>query len=66
MDPEEMVRAYIELGQPNCVPAHYDVFPLTDEPYGEALVLLEKAKQKYQVGEHIKVLEVGQAYYVPW
>lgn len=65
MDPEEAVQAYIDLGQPNCIPSHYDVFDLADEPYGEALVLLKEAQKKYQVGDNIKVLEVGQAYYVP-
>jgi len=65
MDPQDAICAYMDLGQPNFIPTHYDVFDLADEPYGEALMLLEEAKKKYKVGNNIQVLEVGQAYYVP-
>lgn len=65
MDPEEAILAYMDLGQPHFIPMHYDVFDLADEPYGEAVMLLEEAQKKYQVGSNIQVLEVGQAYYVP-
>jgi L-ascorbate metabolism protein UlaG (beta-lactamase superfamily) len=65
MDPEDMVRAYIDLGQPFTVPCHYDVFKLTDEPRGEALVKLEKAKKLLSVGQKIRSLEPGQAWLVP-
>lgn len=65
MNPEDMVRAHIDLGQPLTVPSHYDVFKLTDEPRGEALVNLEKAKKLLSVGKKIKMLEPGQFWLVP-
>jgi L-ascorbate metabolism protein UlaG (beta-lactamase superfamily) len=65
MDPEEMVKAHIDLGNPYTVPSHYDVFSLTDDPRGQALVDLEKAKQELAVGDKIKALEVGQFWNVP-
>ena len=65
MNPEDMVKAHIDLGQPLTVPSHYDVFKLTDEPRGEALVNLEKAKKLLSVGEKIKTLEPGQFWLVP-
>lgn len=65
MDPEEAILAYIDLGRPNFIPGHYDVFKLTDEPFGEALELLEKAKNKYNTSSNIKPLKIGEQYYVP-
>lgn len=65
MNPDDMVKAHIDLGQPFTIPSHYDVFKLTDEPRGEALVNLEKAKNLLLVGEMIKTLEPGQFWWVP-
>jgi L-ascorbate metabolism protein UlaG (beta-lactamase superfamily) len=65
MNPEDMVRAHIDLGQPFTVPSHYDVFKLTDEPRGEALVNLAKAKEFLSVGKMINILEPGQFWVVP-
>jgi len=64
-NPEDMVRAYIDLGRPFTVPSHYDVFKLTDEPRGEALIKLEKAKKFLSVGDKIRNLEPGQFWLVP-
>ncbi len=65
MNPEDMVMAHIDLGRPFTVPSHYDVFKLTDEPRGEALINLEKAKELLSVGKKIKTLEPGQFWLVP-
>ena len=65
MNPEDMVRAYIDLGRPFTVPSHYDVFKLTDEPRGEALIKLEKAKKFLSVGDKIRNLEPGQFWLLP-
>lgn len=65
MNPEEAVLAYIDLGEPHFIPGHYDVFKLTDEPYGEALKLLEEASIKYNTGLNIKPLKIGEQFYVP-
>lgn len=60
MDPEEFVKAHIDLGMPVTIPSHYDVFKLTDEGHGEALLRLAEAKEKLKVGDNIKVIRVGQ------
>ncbi len=65
MNPEEAVKAYMDLGMPYTVPGHFDVFQLTDEPYGEALVKLQEAKDKFGIGENFIPLEVGGNIYVP-
>lgn len=43
MNPDEMVKAYSNLGQPYTIPAHYDVFKLTDEGRGVAKIALDKS-----------------------
>lgn len=65
MNPEDMVKAYIDLGEPFTIPSHYDVFKLTDEPWGSSLADLEKAKEKLNVGKNITKLEPGQFLAVP-
>jgi len=65
MNPGEMVKAYQDLGQPFTIPSHYDVFKLTDEGRGGAIVDLEKAMRQQRVGHKIKLLEVGQFFNVP-
>ncbi|XHD31833.1 MBL fold metallo-hydrolase [Wolbachia endosymbiont of Anurida maritima] len=65
MNPEDMIMAYIDLGQPFTIPSHYDVFKLGYEARGEALVNSEKAKKLLSVGEMIKPIEPGQFWLVP-
>jgi L-ascorbate metabolism protein UlaG (beta-lactamase superfamily) len=65
MNPEDMVKAHIDLGEPLTIPSHYDVFKLTDEPRGSSLADLEKAKHKLGVGKNIKIVEPGQFLLVP-
>ena len=65
MNPDDMVQAYRDLGQPYTVPTHFDVFKLTDEGKGEALVALEEAKRFHKIGNKIKVLNVGEYWFVP-
>ena len=43
MNPEEAWQAFQILGGKQLVPTHYDVFPLADEPFGEAIARLEAA-----------------------
>ncbi len=64
MNPEDMVKAHIDLGEPFTIPSHYDVFRLTDEPWGASLIALEKAKEKFEVGNAIKVLEPGRFFVI--
>lgn len=65
MNPDEMLKAYNDLGEPYTVPSHYDVFQLTDEGFGEAKIELEKAMKKHGIGSKVKLLEVGQFWDVP-
>lgn len=65
MDPEQMLFAYQDLGEPYTVPSHYDVFKLTDEGVGEAKKELLNAKEKHKSGENINILKVGQHWFVP-
>jgi L-ascorbate metabolism protein UlaG (beta-lactamase superfamily) len=65
MNPDDMVKAYMDLGEPYTVPSHYDVFKLTDEGRGEAKVALKEAMQRQNSGKRIKILEVGAYWNVP-
>jgi L-ascorbate metabolism protein UlaG (beta-lactamase superfamily) len=65
MDPKDMIKAHIDLGRPFTVPSHYDVFKLTDEPMGDAILNLEKAKKDASIGKMVNLLEVGQYWFVP-
>jgi len=65
MNPDEMLKAYNDLGQPYTVPSHYDVFKLTDEGRGEARDQLKISMKKQGIGSKIKLLEVGQFWDVP-
>lgn len=65
MNPDDMVRAYKDLGEPYTIPSHYDVFKLTDEGRGDARIALEKSMREHNIRENIKLLEIGQFFYVP-
>ena len=66
MDPAEMIKAHQDLGEPWTVPGHFDVFQLTDEPYGDALRRLDAAKLECVKGERIRALKVGGTLEVPY
>ncbi len=66
MNPEDMVMAYLDLGSPNTIGSHYDVFKLTDEARGDALIKLSEAKEKFSAGDNIKTLKVGDFWLVPY
>ena len=65
MGPQEMVQAYQDLGEPHTVPSHYDVFPLANESYGDALKDLQTAQRTLKTPHKIHVMEVGQGWSVP-
>ncbi len=60
MNPDDFVRAHIDLGMPMTIPTHYDVFQLTDEDYGQALVDLDIAMKKYNLGQNICPMNIGE------
>lgn len=60
MGPEDAWKAFTILGGQTLIPTHYDVFPLGDEPFGDALKRLKES-----AGEHwdsVAALEVGQSF----
>jgi len=61
MNPEEMVMAHQDLGMPTTIPSHFDVFKLTDEGFGEAKSLLQKALERLKSKEKVQVLGIGQS-----
>ncbi len=65
MNPDDMVQAYRDLGEAHTVPTHFDVFKLTDEGRGDALIALDQAKKLRNIGDKIKVLNVGEFWHVP-
>lgn len=65
MNPNDMLKAHKDLGQPYTIPSHYDVFKLTDEARGEAKIALKKAMQDQGIGDKVRLLEVGHSFDVP-
>lgn len=62
MNPDDMIRAHIDLGRPMTIPSHYDVFPLAEEDYGRALADLDIAMKKHGVDDDsIMPMKIGEA-----
>lgn len=65
MDPEEALLALSDLGAQYMIPGHFDVFPLADEQYGDAIRKLDEAKLKFGISDRVRLLKVGQFFEVP-
>lgn len=65
MNPDDMLKAHNDLGQPYTIPSHYDVFKLTDEGFGDPGMALKQAMKQQQIGDKVKVLKVGEVFDVP-
>jgi len=52
MTPEQAVKAHLIIKPTKSIAMEYDVFPMADEDYGEALLDLAKAKKKYKIPKH--------------
>jgi L-ascorbate metabolism protein UlaG (beta-lactamase superfamily) len=63
-DVAEAVRGFQELNAKVMLPMHYATFDQTDEPFGEPLRELEKAKKTITAGQ-IKILKVGETFKMP-
>ena len=61
-NPEEAVRAFLDLGGKRLIPMHYGTYDLSDEPPGEPVARLLECADKARIGERIEVLAVGQEY----
>lgn len=59
MNPEEAVRAFIELGAKQMVPMHYGTFRLSYEPPDEPLLRLRAAARQFGVEDRIAVMTEG-------
>ena len=65
MNPEEAVRAFLELGQPQMLPTHYRTFQLADTGYEVPLRDLKAAIQTAAVSEkRIRPLMAGEYWWV--
>lgn len=59
MNPEEAVRAFVDLGAKVLVPMHYATFPLGNEPHQEPLERLLTEADRLGISEQILLLEEG-------
>ena len=61
MDPEEAVRAHLDLGARTSVGTHYGCFQLTDEGIDEPLHALEAARRRHGVSTaRFRALDTGE------
>lgn len=62
MNPEEAVRAHLDLGSPNTLGIHYGTFHLSDESYDAPLKELKLAMEKHSLDEgRFRPLKIGDA-----
>ena len=59
MNPEEAVRAFIEMEAGILIPMHYGTFPLGNEPYHEPVERLVSEAQRLGVADRVLILEEG-------
>lgn len=61
MNPEEAVRAHLELEARVSIPTHFGCFRLTDEAFDDPLIDLDAARQRHSVAaQAFPVLETGE------
>jgi L-ascorbate metabolism protein UlaG (beta-lactamase superfamily) len=61
MNPEEAVRAHLDLRPRLSIGMHFGTFQLTDEAIDEPLLALERARDQYKVGaDTFRVLDFGE------
>ena len=62
-DPFEAAQVHLDLGTRYSVPGHWGTFRLTDEPPGEPAILLDQARQEYQISaQDFPLLQPGQTW----
>jgi L-ascorbate metabolism protein UlaG (beta-lactamase superfamily) len=63
LNPEEAVKAHLDLGSPQTIAMHFGTFQLTDEGIDEPLQALEKSLQAHEVNPgRFKILEFGETF----
>ena len=60
MNPEEAVRAFLDLKAARMIPMHYGTFRLSYEPLEEPLERLRAAAREFGVEERISIMTEGQ------
>jgi L-ascorbate metabolism protein UlaG (beta-lactamase superfamily) len=60
MNPEEAVRAFLELGAATLIPMHYGTFPLGFEPLHEPPQRLLKCARERGIEEKVLVMTEGK------
>ena len=64
LNPEEALRAFLDLQAGTLIPMHYGTFDLSDEPPGEPLRRLLAAGEQAATGAAIRPLDVGEVFYL--
>lgn len=59
MDPEEAVRAFVEIGAKLMIPMHYGTFPLGNEPHDEPVERLLAEADRLGISEQVLIPEEG-------
>lgn len=59
MNPEEAIRAFIEMEAGILIPMHYGTFPLGNEPYHEPVERLIQEADRQGIADRILILEEG-------
>ena len=63
MNPDEAVRAHLDLGARVSIGMHFGTFQLTDEAIDEPLRALERAREAHGVSaEAFRVLDFGETH----
>jgi N-acyl-phosphatidylethanolamine-hydrolysing phospholipase D len=62
MNPQEAVQVFLETACRKAVAMHWGTFQLTDEPMGEAPILLARALEKNSIPpESFRAIHVGDS-----
>jgi len=64
VSPDDAVKGFHNLGAKQFIPMHYGTFDISDEPVGEPLRILRTMEKEGKIKGDLKVLNLGEAYYM--